>query len=213
MNVKERHRHLLFPTPIWQFMFEDCQAFNERLHHDIVSFDWEAYKQEKNLYFGGDLASRNEDTFIPVDRAPGLVTLLKFSVECAAEGAAEYGWDLDGRRLEVVQFWANVNRPNEYNMQHNHAPNHLSGVYYVSVPAGSGDIKFIDDRRVRAVTEPRPVRDSALAYQSYTFQPVPGMLLIFPSWLDHVVGQNKSGEVRTAVSFNIDLVRQPTTGK
>jgi len=206
MNVKQRHQLLLFPTPIWQFMFENCEELNARLYEEIVAFDWDTYKHEHNLTFGDDLTSRAEDTFIPIDRAPGIASVLKCALDGAAEAAADYGWDLTNRRLKITQFWANVNRPNEYNMLHNHAPNHLSGVYYVSVPAGSGDIRFHDDRRLRTVIEPVAVHDKPLAYRSYTFQPKPGMMLLFPSWLDHVVGQNKSNEVRVAISFNIDLV-------
>ena len=33
-----------------------------------------------------------------------------------------------------------------------------------------------------------------------------GDLIIFPSWLEHVVPQNKSNELRITVSFNIDLL-------
>ena len=209
MNIRDQHRHLLFPTPIWQFMFDDCESLNERLYQDIVAFDWEAYKQANHLNFGDSLTSRNEDTFIPLDRAPGLMSVLKFALECATVAATDFGWDMETRQLQLTQFWANVNRPHDYNMQHNHAPNHLSGVYYVSVPEGSGDIRFLDDRRLRSVTEPKSVHDSALGHRSYTFSPRSGMMLIFPSWLDHIVGQNKTDEIRVAISFNIDLAKRP----
>ncbi len=206
MKLKDQHRHLLFPTPIWQSWFEDCGELNDRLHRDILAFDWDAYKKENNLSFGDELTSRNEDTFIPIDRAPGIMTVLRAALDGAREAATDYGWDLESKELEVVQFWANVNGPHEYNMQHNHAPNHISGVYYVWVPEGSGDIRFHDERTLRSVTEPNAVRDSPLAYTSYTFRPTEGMLLLFPSWLDHIVGQNQSDDVRVSISFNIDLV-------
>ena len=92
-------------------------------------------------------------------------------------------------------------------MQHNHVPNHLSGVYYVTVPEGWGDIRFYDERKLPAVVEPAAVRESALTQRSYTFHPAAGMMLIFPGWLDHVVGQNKTDEIRVSISFNIDLVK------
>lgn len=99
-----------------------------------------------------------------------------------------------------------MNGPHDYNMQHNHAPNRISGVYYVRVPEGSGDIRFNDDRHLRGVCEPAAVRDSPLAHSSYTFRPTEGLMLLFPGWLDHIVGQNKSDNVRVSISFNIDLV-------
>jgi len=207
MNVKDRRRHLLFPTPIWQFMFEGCEALNAQLYQDIMAFDWEGYKQAHNLDFGNDLTPRSEDTFIPIDRALGLLQVLRFATDCAGEAAADFGWDQQRRTPEVTQFWANINRPHDYNMQHNHVPNHLSGVYYVNVPEGSGDIRFYDERKLPAVIEPAPVRESALAQHSHTFHPAAGMMLIFPGWLDHVVGQNRTNEIRVSISFNIDLVK------
>ena len=59
------------------------------------------------------------------------------------------------------------------------------------------------------MTEPKSVHDSALGHRSYTFSPRSGMMLIFPSWLDHIVGQNKTDEIRVAISFNIDLAKRP----
>ena len=48
MKIDDRRRHLLFPTPIWQFMFEGCEELNAQLYQDIMAFDWEGYKQAHN---------------------------------------------------------------------------------------------------------------------------------------------------------------------
>lgn len=206
MKLKERHQHLLFPTPIWQFWMDDCSEVNDRLVRDIEAFDWPVYMQEQGLELGDDLNSRSEDMFIPIDRAPGIMVVLNQALTLATQAANEYGWDLDNYKLQIEQFWVNLNGPHGYNMQHNHAPNHISGVYYVRVPEGAGDIKFFDERRLREVCEPNAVRESALAYTSYTFRPTESLMLLFPGWLDHLVGQNKSNSNRISISFNIDLV-------
>lgn len=208
MKLKESHQHLLFPTPIWQYILEDCDELNDRLIQDIDGFDWPGYMVEQGLDLGDDLNSRSEDMFIPINRAPGLMIVLNQALAFAAEAADQYGWDLEQHKLQIEQFWVNLNKPHGYNMQHNHAPNHISGVYYVQVPAQSGDIKFFDDRKLRDVCEPGAVRDSALAYSSYTFRPSAGLMFLFPGWLDHLVGQNKSEQDRISISFNIDLVEK-----
>ena len=209
MHCDTSKQHLLFPTPIWEYQFEEAEAFNSKLAGDIEAFDWHQYKTEHQLSFGDDLTSRNEDTFIPLDRAPGIMQVLQMAIEKATENAPTLGWSLDGQAMQVTEYWANVNEPNDYNMQHNHVPSHISGVYYVRVPEGSGRIKFFDERRIRTLAEPdsSPVEITA---SEHVFDPKPGMMLLFPSWLDHLVGQNRSNEVRISISFNMDLVALPT---
>ncbi len=205
MQLRNRTYHLLFPTPIWEYHFEDCEEFNDKLFGDVMSFDWEAYKEENRLSFGDSLTSRSEDTFIPLDRAPGIMFVLKTALEKAHEAAEDYGWDLQRNELRADEYWANVNKTNEYNMHHNHAPAHLSGVYYVRVPENSGDIRFVDDRKVRTVTEPNSINNSPISVEDHTFKPEEGMLLLFPGWLEHFVDQNKSETARVSISFNIEL--------
>lgn len=206
MKCDQVTEHLLFPTPIWEYQYSDGEAFNQKLGDDILAFDWAAYKEKNDLDIDDDLNSRSEDTFIPLDQAVGIMHVLQIAVEKAAEAAHQFAWDLDKYDLQIQQYWANVNAPLEYNMRHNHAPNHLSGVYYVRVPPVSGNIRFFDERRTKIVTEPKSTIESSLSRDSYTFHPVEGMLLLFPSWLDHIVGQNKSEKTRISISFNIDLV-------
>lgn len=209
MKCDNQSELLLFPTPIWEFRYSDCEAFNQKLAEDILAFDWKSYKEEHNLNFGDDLNSRTEDTFIPVDQAISVMHVLQQALEKATEIAPRLGWDLERHNLQLCQYWANVNAPFEYNMRHNHAPNHLSGVYYVRVPENSGNIRFFDERRTKTVTEPDDAFPTDLSNSSHTFNPVEGMLLLFPSWLDHLVGQNRSDEPRVSISFNIDVVAKP----
>ena len=77
-------------------------------------------------------------------------------------------------------------------MRHNHAPNQLSGVYYVRVPDKSGNILFFDERRTKTVPDTSSTLVADLSKSSYTVNPPEGMLLLLPSWLDHTVEQHRS---------------------
>lgn len=206
MKFDKTCEYLLFPTPIWEFKYSESDAFNQKLADDIMMFDWDAHKKENGFNFGDDLDTRSEDTFIPLDQAIGIMHVLQLAIEKSIEVAPRFGWDLTQNNLQIRQYWANVNAPYEYNMRHNHSPNHLSGVYYVRVPANSGNIRFFDERRTKTVTDPYSAVETDLSKSCYTLEPTEGMLLIFPSWLDHIVGQNRSDETRISISFNIDLV-------
>ena len=66
----------------------------------------------------------------------------------------------------------------------------MSGVYYVRAPGKSAKIVFEDPRPQAQVMIP--------AYKSYTpqnsarqpFEASEGMMLVFPSWLEHLVENN-----------------------
>lgn len=206
MQLRCGNEHLLFPTPIWEYHFDDCESFNETLAQNILGFDWDAYRQEHGIARGDSLDSRSEDTFIPLDHAVGIMVVLQEALRVAEDVAAQYGWCLETHDLKVDEYWANVNHVNDYNMRHDHAPSHLSGVYYVCVPEHSGDIRFFDERKIKGATEPNANITTTLSRDCYTFHPRPGTLLIFPSWLEHLVGQNKSDSSRISISFNINLV-------
>lgn len=113
---------------------------------------------------------------------------------------------LENKPLEkyTLHTWVNINKKGNYNKRHNHLNTNifLSGVYYVSVPENSGNIRFYD---------PRGSWMQSMVDHNYFFDgheynyltPAPGMLLYFPSWLEHDVEENLSNEDRVSIAFNI----------
>jgi len=119
----------------------------------------------------------------------------------------DYGirWGLHG--------WANINRLGDYHDLHNHPHSYLSGTYYVAVPqqpadAGSrsdltpGAISFYDPR---AQANMNAIRGDGQVSPQYTVPPKPGMMLLWPAFLMHLVHPNLSTEPRISVSFNVVL--------
>ena len=103
-----------------------------------------------------------------------------------------------------INDWVNINRKGDYNCRHVHLCNNvfLSGVYYVKVPENSGNIRFWD---------PRGILHHRLPEHDYYFDdcqyqwivPKAGLLLFFPTWLEHEVEPNESDEDRISISFNL----------
>ena len=105
------------------------------------------------------------------------------------------------------EIWFNINPKYSYLNTHTHCNCDFSGVYYVEVPKGSGDIVF---------ENPNPVMMNKGFYQgqfnnnefnsnSYRITPRDNMLILFPSYLPHRVEQNLSEKDRISVSFNINI--------
>jgi uncharacterized protein (TIGR02466 family) len=104
--------------------------------------------------------------------------------------------------------WANINRPGDYNILHNHPGQDLAAVYYVKAarpdkPAGSGGHLELRD--------PRPVAGFCNFPKLFSAEPLqitpePGMLVVFPAWVEHMVHPHHGSEDRISIAINIKLM-------
>jgi uncharacterized protein (TIGR02466 family) len=100
--------------------------------------------------------------------------------------------------------WINVNGRGDYNAPHYHPGNTWSGVYYIRTGSGvpnhptSGRIEFIDPR-TRCEVGPS---DGVGHAGSVWISPTDGMLLIFPSYLEHYVHPYQGSGERITLAFN-----------
>jgi uncharacterized protein (TIGR02466 family) len=104
----------------------------------------------------------------------------------------------------IPQLWISINQRNDYNAIHQHGGGYsISGTYYVKTPEDCGRIVFRD---------PRP---SAIgnAFFNHTFDKSEfrvtnleeGLLMLWPSFLDHFVEPSNTDEQRITISFDLDF--------
>ena len=113
----------------------------------------------------------------------------------------------------TLHGWANVNRLGDYHDLHNHPHSYLSGTYYVAVPSGTPEAGRRNDLSPGAISfyDPRPqanmnaIRGDAQISPQYTIYPRPGMILMWPSFLHHLVHPNLTSQERISISFNLVL--------
>lgn len=133
--------------------------------------------------------------------------------QCVDKTVADYF-----RRLSVnydiewsVQGWANINRHGDYHSLHNHPHSYLSGTYYIKVPPAEGGsrsdlnpgaISFFDPRPQANVTA---IMGDGQIDPEIRIQPEPGLMLLWPSFLHHLVHPNLSDDIRVSVSYNVLL--------
>ncbi len=136
-------------------------------------------------------------------RRPGFETLAQAAM-AAGQGVVGFlQWKCEG--LEITNLWANINFEAYAHHQHNHPNNHLSGVYYAKAAPGAGDIIFYDPRPQAHLMEPAVVAYTPPTVAMHRFKPEEGLLLLFPSWLEHSVDPNLSGQERVSLAFNFTL--------
>ncbi|MAO56003.1 MAG: hypothetical protein CMM61_09910 [Rhodospirillaceae bacterium] len=112
-----------------------------------------------------------------------------------------------------IQGWPNINRLGDYHDAHNHPGSYLSGTYYLKVPTVKEPMRNRPDVRPSNITfyDPRPginmnsIKGDPYVDPEFTVTPEPGLLMMWPAFLNHFIHPNLSKETRVTVSFNIVL--------
>ena len=112
-----------------------------------------------------------------------------------------------------LQGWANINRFGDYHDPHNHPRAYLSGTYYVRVPTEMEQRDGRNDVRPGRITlyDPRgsvnmtAIKGDPNIEPEHTITPLPGMILLWPAFVNHYVHPNLSRQPRISVSFNVLL--------
>ena len=82
--------------------------------------------------------------------------------------------------LKLKDLWGQYYKKGDYQITHQHNPLSWSFVYFVKAPKGSAPLVFTSSNK--------------------KIFPKPGMLVLFPSWLEHYVPKHKCEEIRSIVS-------------
>ena len=109
---------------------------------------------------------------------------------------------------KITSAWANVNRQKNFNLSHTHPGAQWSGCYYLKAPLSCGTLCFKDPRSARQMVQHPPslfttLVDNYSEAEHYGVVPNEGLLVLFPSWLEHFVFPNESDEPRISISFNM----------
>lgn len=110
----------------------------------------------------------------------------------------------EGPHIRMQAYWININGKNHYNQVHDHPSSFYAGVYYVRAKEGQGKIIFNHPMTFFSnYTIMNKVNDQTM-FNSITWEiePKEGMLLLFPSYLAHLVGRNMTEEDRISIAFN-----------
>ena len=105
------------------------------------------------------------------------------------------------RRLTMQSCWLNIMPPKATHSLHLHPLSVISGTFYVTVPKGSGVIKFEDPRLSKMMASPER-QDKFYSASFARYVPQAGHLILFESWLRHEVETNTGKEDRISISFN-----------
>ena len=136
--------------------------------------------------------------------------LMWTSVQAELDKAVEYACKTLGLpTLEFQHLWINVNGEGVGHSLHNHPGSLISGMYYVDVPEEDmGDVQFIrNDEAKYFLPEANLEKFNNITTLLATYKPITGLMLLFPSWINHTTTSNKSKKQRISISFKYGVGR------
>tara|TARA_A100001011_G_scaffold217090_1_gene225049 strand:- start:2948 stop:3544 length:597 start_codon:yes stop_codon:yes gene_type:complete len=191
--------NLIFPTPIWTMQLNNYENVNELMFNYIKS-------QQKSNEIGinkSNVKGWHSKDFDLNDKDPQ--TFIAFILPAIEQVMTDMNWDKIKQTAKINNMWAIINRGGSANLRHQHGNSTISGAYYVRAPINSGDIIFYDPRPAPVYSHPNVTNPNILNAQVNGVSPKEGALVLFPSYLDHSVNENKSVEERIVISFNIRI--------
>ena len=187
----------LFPVPVHQF---DVNGFSE-IQDELIDYAYDCKKKDSK---GVSISNRGgwQSEGFEIINEDDILQL--FLINCLSN----FPFIKESVKLRGYA-WININKPGDYNINHVHPTNHLSGVLWIKTPKNCGDIIFDSPYEFQAYQEiesySNEFKDSFNIDHNYYFNPTEGRMIVFPAHLSHHVQENKSNEDRISVSFNIRL--------
>ena len=201
-TLNDARIEFIFPHPLLRHTWNDAAALNAELRRAILGEERKQAGGRKRSNSGGWHSEVGELEFC----GAGGKTLIERAVQLANHASAQvfagygrqpppFGW--------IVQAWANVNREGDFNRLHNHPGSTWSGTYYVDTGIAQGrrettPLSLFDPCQGRAVSF-FPATVPNFIYVA----PEPGLMVLFPSYVPHMVTPHQGSETRISIAFNL----------
>ena len=184
-------REEFFPTSIYA---KDVQLDNNKLAQDIINWS----NQDKGLLKTNVKGWHSQTDMALKPEYQLLVNELKTMI------LNVFSEEFLDRQPMLGNMWANINPKEGSNQPHIHPNCLFTGVYYVKSNPQAGRLKVYDPRAGAQIVMPvrKEGKPPKHLWREAHIDPIPGRIVMFPSWLWHSVEENKSEDLRISVSFN-----------
>jgi uncharacterized protein (TIGR02466 family) len=190
----------VFPTPIFSYVRQNADALNERLCDAILERERTTPSVAKSNQGGW----QSPPDFFLWDK-PAVADLGRFVMNAVNMATARIQIPATFKIEFQLVGWAAVNRKGHYNTTHVHPMSTWSGTYYVD----AGD--EAPDAPGALLEFSHPVTASPMNFfpgilpSARLVRPQTGMIIVFPSYLQHSVRMYSGERPRICVPFNAHL--------
>ena len=160
---------------------------------------------------GASASWQSKDMFVSSPNAKYFKDLLRAINIELNNFAKEFGIQ---EKICIANFWININSKGGHNKAHVHCSSLFSGAFYIDTPKDSGSLEILNPNRLMVETYKvilinQSMEEKQLKDGKYNLYPgnlnvdcKPNLLVIFPSWVEHLVNTNNSDSDRISISFN-----------
>lgn len=193
-----------FPTPIVTHLWPNSESLNSELCQLINKLAQESQSQQ-NSNVGG---FHSNTQFIHTQAGP-VIQIKNRILQLAQVMGEYYGLSKDAALDANLAGWANLMTNGNYHRLHSHPDCHWSGVYYVStgklIPDAkpNGNLQFQDPRSGAN----RLIVRGLEMVPAVTIAPTPGLMVMFPSYLEHYVHPFFGEGSRISIAFNLRITK------
>lgn len=135
---------------------------------------------------------------------PTLAPLIEFFLQSCYEYMSYLKYR-QGTILRLQCCWATVAFQDDRIEMHQHPNSFITGAFYLDVDEEAEPILFTDPRPQNRVLDIGVDENLRINRKYHTINPKNGRLIIFPSWLEHKVGPNRSEVPRVSIAFNMTV--------
>ena len=189
--------NLFFPTPVWTLQIDNYKNINEEMYTYIKELQ---NKDQIGISKSNKKGWHSKDFNLNEKQPKNFISFIYSSIEQVMH---DMNWDKQKQIAKINNMWAIINTGGSANLRHQHGNSTISGAFYVRAPENAGDIIFYDPRPAPIYSHPNALSPNSLNAQVNGISPKEGALILFPSYLDHSVNENKSNEERIVISFNL----------
>ena len=194
--------HLFFSTPIWSTKIANHKDLNEELLNYISNL---RVQNPEGIRKSNSNGWHSKDFDLNDDTPKKFINAVSSNINTAFN---DMDWDIEKQIIKIKSIWAIINEKGASNERHHHGNSALSAAYYVCAPEDCGDIVFYDPRPAPVFSHPIAKKPNILNATVNSITPNEGMLVLFPSYLDHSVKPNLSSNQRIVISFNVNLINK-----
>ena len=192
--------HLFFSTPIWSTKIDNYKEVNEEMYNYILNLKEQNPEGVKKSNFNG---WHSKDFDLNDEVPKKFINAVSSNINTTFN---DMDWDIEKQIIKIKSIWAIINEKGASNERHHHGNSALSAAYYVRAPKDCGNIVFYDPRPAPVFSHPIAKKPNILNATVNSITPDEGLLVLFPSYLDHSVKPNLSSNQRIVISFNVNLI-------
>lgn len=180
----------IFPLPlVWENL---AGKFDEREAAEILAItgkeaEWTLNQGKNYLYPEWYVLDKHGPT-------------LKKAIEDRLHWYVREVWGESEATMRITTSWVNYNPPKTKHHPHTHPNSVFSGCFYLEAAQQAGN--FIVTNPNKKQFGSKVINQNKYSSPIFGFRQEKFDLVMFPSWLEHQVEQNKSNSTRVSLAFN-----------